>query len=86
MKKAFTITELVIVIGVIAILAAVLIPSFANLVAVSSREAVEIVNNEQQIIRMDTDGNVLESTDGMRLIGAKVSKGIVYLIYDYESN
>lgn len=38
-KKAFTITELVIVIAVIAILAAVLIPTFSNVVASANRSA-----------------------------------------------
>lgn len=38
-KKAFTITELVIVIAVIAILAAVLIPTFSNVVASANKSA-----------------------------------------------
>ena len=84
-NKAFTITELVIVIAIIALLAAVLMPTFANVVSLSSQEAVEIVNNKQQIVRMDKDGNVLESIEGMKLVGARFEKGIVYLIYEVEN-
>lgn len=46
MKKAFTITELVIVIAVIAILAAVLIPTFSNVIESSKRSAaLQTCNN-----------------------------------------
>ena len=39
LKRAFTITELVIVIAVVAILAAVLIPTFANIIDKANESA-----------------------------------------------
>lgn len=56
MKKAFTITELVIVIAVIAILAAVLIPTFTH-----------VVNNAKVSSAMQTCRNAL--TDYLALVG-----------------
>lgn len=44
--KAFTITELVIVLAIIGILSAILIPTFASVVKSSTREAIEIRNGE----------------------------------------
>lgn len=83
--KAFTITELVIVIAIIGILSAILIPTFASVVKSSTHEAVEIKNGEQQIIYVDKKGNVLNSIEGMKLVGARFEKGIVYLIYEVEN-
>ena len=56
LKKAFTITELVIVIAVIAILAAVLIPTFTH-----------VVNNAKVSSAMQTCRNAL--TDYLALVG-----------------
>lgn len=51
LKKAFTITELVIVIAVVAILAAVLIPTFANIINKAEESAdTQTVTNINQIL------------------------------------
>ena len=51
LKRAFTITELVIVIAVVAILAAVLIPTFANIVNKAEESAdTQTVTNINQIL------------------------------------
>ena len=61
-KKGFTIVELVIVIAVIAILAAVLIPTFSNLTEKANESAaLQAANNEYknwQIDYSDTDKTV----------------------------
>ena len=45
-KKAFTLVELVIVIAVIAILAAILIPTFSNVIEKANENAdIQLVNN-----------------------------------------
>lgn len=59
LKKGFTIVELVIVIAVIAILAAVLIPTFSNLVEKANQsadiQAVNQMNKELAIAEVDMD-------------------------------
>ena len=50
-KKGFTIVELVIVIAVIAILAAVLIPTFANLIRQANKSSdTQLVKNMNTIL------------------------------------
>lgn len=59
-KKAFTITELVIVIAVIAILAAVLIPTFSNVVASANKSAaLQTCTNslKEYLATVSTDSN-----------------------------
>ena len=56
LKKAFTITELVIVIAVIAILAAVLIPTFAN-----------VIENANQSAALQTSTNALTDYQSIAL-------------------
>ena len=71
-KKAFTITELVIVIAVIAILAAVLIPTFSTVISKTNESAamqecrnewtnmsVEVITNEE-----DADGYMFKINKG----------------------
>lgn len=59
-KKGFTIVELVIVIAVIAILAAVLIPTFSSVIEKSKKSAAsQKANNALQIVITDT----VSSTD-----------------------
>ena len=54
-KKGFTIVELVIVIAVIAILAAVLIPTFSSLIKKSQRTAeLQAAESAMQIVVMET--------------------------------
>ena len=62
LKKAFTITELVIVIAVIAILAAVLIPTFANVIENANQSAAlqtsqNALRDYQSIAAMDDDSD-----------------------------
>lgn len=58
-KKGFTIIELVIVIAVIAILAAVLIPTFTGLINKANRSA-----DEQAVAQMNTALKAYEALDG----------------------
>ena len=57
-KKGFTIVELIIVIAVIAVLAAVLIPTFSNLIQ-KANEAKDtaLVSNLNKAVAMDTSKN-----------------------------
>lgn len=63
LKKGFTITELVIVIAVIAILAAVLIPTFANVIENANESAAmqecrsEWSNYQPEVATEPTEGN-----------------------------
>ena len=63
LKKAFTITELVIVIAVIAILAAVLIPTFANVIENANQSAAlqtctnALTDNQSIALNDDNDEN-----------------------------
>ena len=63
-KRGFTIVELVIVIAVIAILAAVLIPTFSNLIAKAN------LSNDQQVVRILnttlTYGSVTKTPENMQ--------------------
>lgn len=67
-KNAFTITELVIVIAVIAILAAVLIPTFSNVVdKANDTVALQEARNELQnylIVEPDANDLLITYTDG----------------------
>ena len=57
-KKAFTITELVIVIAVIAILAAVLIPTFSTVISKANESAaMQECRNEWTEMSVDIIGN-----------------------------
>lgn len=71
MKRAFTITELVIVIAVVAILAAVLIPTFSNLIekANVSNDTVLVRNlNEALIIAETTEGKPATMHDALTAV------------------
>lgn len=57
-KKGFTIVELVIVIAVIAILAAVLIPTFSNLVSKANEsKAIQEADNALKADLIDAEGD-----------------------------
>lgn len=73
-KKGFTITELVIVIAVIAILASVLIPTFSNVVAKANESTYlqETTNAMKNYLANAADGNNL--SEGMLFIHDK--KGV----------
>jgi len=62
-KKGFTIIELVIVIAVIAILAAVLIPTFSNVISkANASAALQEANNAYKEALMDQDDAALDAT------------------------
>ena len=78
LKKAFTITELVIVIAVIAILAAVLIPTFANVIENANQSAaLQTSSNalrDYQVIALNDDNANNDDMTGVVF----VSDGYVY--------
>lgn len=65
-KKGFTIVELVIVIAVIAILAGVLIPTFAGIVgkANKSKALQEATNLYKEVYALDMSDGTLDGNDG----------------------
>lgn len=73
LKKAFTITELVIVIAVIAILAAVLIPTFAN-----------VIENANQSAALQTANNAMKDYSSIAAMeGEADTSGVVFVSDDY---
>ena len=83
--KGFTIIELVIVLALVAIVAAVLIPSFINFFESEKDNIVDIANGDVETVNVDIDGNVLESTEGYVLVNVSFEKGVVYCVYELES-
>ena len=80
-KKGFTIVELVIVIAVIAILAAVLIPTFSNVIEKANKSAAlqEAKNAYTAIIADDiADGTLDKEVDGTAIVLANYGTGITY--------
>ena len=66
-RKAFTIVELVIVIAVIAILAAVLIPTFSGVVKSANYNVdVQTANTLNKIISMAAAENTIETESDLR--------------------
>lgn len=60
-RKGFTITELVIVIAVIAILAAVLIPTFTAIISKANASAdLQEVRNAYQVLLSETEADALD--------------------------
>jgi len=82
--KGFTIVELVIVLALFAIIAAVLIPSFVNFFESGKSTIVDIANGDTTVVNVDTDGNVLDSIDGYVLVEANIKDGVVYCVYRKE--
>ena len=80
-KKGFTIVELVIVIAVIAILAAVLIPTFSNVIEKANKSAAlqEAKNAYTAIIADDlADGTLDKMVDGSAITLENYGTGITY--------
>ena len=90
MKRAFTIIELVIVIAIISILAAVLIPSIVSGANNAKQDIIDIYNNDQLIQMVDNDtgeilyeGKETSEIDGYSLVNVEVKDGVVIM---YMSN
>lgn len=77
-KKGFTIVELVIVIAVIAILAAVLIPTFSNVIAKANKSAVQqaAVNVYKEAYALDLSDGKLDAKDGQTSLVAAPVDGV----------
>ncbi len=75
-KKGFTIVELVIVIAVIAILAAVLIPTFSN-----------VIENAKETATLQEARSTLDSYIGvMSADGSSLPEGTVFVVFDSEAD
>lgn len=90
MKKAFTIVELVIVMAIISILAAVLIPSITNGANNAKQDIIDIYNGQTvKMIDNDTgeilyEGNNPEKIDGYILVDTTVSGGVVIMYMEKQ--
>ena len=81
MKKGFTLIEIILVILIIGIIASVLIPTLAKTYQNQKSQIVQIVNNEQQVVNIDTENNILQDTTGYELVDIKYVDNIIYCIY-----
>ena len=79
-KKGFTIVELVIVIAVIAILAGVLIPTFANVVKKANESAAmqEAAALYKEVYAMDLSDGKLDGKDGETALTTLNEKSFSY--------
>ena len=90
MKKAFTIVELVIVMAIIAILAAVLIPSIVNGANNAKQDIIDIYNGQTvKMIDNDTgeilyEGKETSEIDGYSLVNVEVKDGVVIMYMSKE--
>ena len=90
MKKGFTIVELVIVIAIIAILAAVLIPSIVNGANNAKQDIIDIYNGQTvKMIDNDTgeilyEGKETSEIDGYSLVNVEVKDGVVIMYMSKE--
>ena len=82
-KQAFTIVELVIVIAVIAILAAIIIPTYSNLVK-KANEATALVDAKNMITEMLAD--ILSGDKDAADIIVFSKKGDSIFVYGYDAD
>lgn len=87
MQKGFTITELVIVLIIIAILSAVLIPQLINGAEKSKDEIIDIYNGKQvQVIDIDTNEIIYQGDkngamlDGYTLVDVKYDELVIMYV------
>ena len=78
-KKGFTIVELVIVIAVIAILAAVLIPTFSNVISKANESSIlqEAKSKFEEAYALDYSDGVLDGKEGDKAIVTDGSYSVV---------
>lgn len=84
-KKGFTITELVIVIAVIAILAAVLIPTFTGLVG-KAKESVALQESRAALNAVISDDDIAAEIEEGGVCYIVYNDGETVKWYKYESN
>jgi len=84
MKKAFTIMELILVIAIIAIISAILLPKLIQQYDTSKENIIEIYNEKKKVINIDKEGNILESTNGYKLIDIIYKGNIIYCVFELE--
>ena len=91
-KRGFTIVELVIVMAIIAILAAVLIPSIVNGADNAKQEIIDIYNGQTvRMIDNDTgevlyEGKGASEIDGYSLVNVEVKDGVVIMYMERGGN
>ena len=81
-KKGFTIVELVIVIAVIAILAAVMIPTFGGIIEKANKSSVEQTAQAlyKQAIALDLADGTQDGKDGDDVIDEVEKKDVTYTV------
>ena len=86
-KRAFTIVELIIVIAVIGILAAILIPSFSNIIEKSNRKS------EYADAKNEITNHIIETADNPEGAGAVVPDSLIFVhkanklyVFEYVSD
>ncbi len=86
-KRGFTIVELVIVIGVIAILSAVLIPTFVNLSskATDAKTKQEVADAYSSYVIDVADGYYGEPSGGTKIEGEPYAQDKVWVVHGEES-
>ena len=79
-KKGFTIVELVIVIAVIAILAAVLIPTFSNVIGKANESSVlqAAKTKFEEAYALDYSDGVIDGKEGTKVITLDADTSYVY--------
>ena len=82
MKKGFTLIELILVILIIGIIASVLIPTLTKTFDNQKSQIVQIYNQEQQVVNIDTENNILTDTTGYRMVDVKYDNNIIYCIFE----
>ena len=80
-KSGFTLIEIILVILIIGIIASVLIPTLMHTFDNQKSQIVQIVNNEQQVVNIDTENNILQDTTRYELVDIKYDGNIIYCIY-----
>jgi len=82
MKKGFTLIELILVILIIGIIASVLIPTLTKTFDTQKSQIVQIYNQEQQVVNIDTENNILTDTTGYKMVDVKYDGNIIYCIFE----